>query len=229
MHDSPRLRALLVLTGLMMAAPLSAQTFRTVQVPPVIVRDPQPVRFRFNDTLAVRLDATSSDLSGRIQARVFTGTKRDVLGQRPGRDGCVEFFTRVYNVTSGIGSSVQVARLDQNWLEPTGQRSFGDGHWVVVFEESGFSDVVLRLDKDDLSKYFAHAVDITVRQSGYTPGDVPAAVADVIANRQSGYTPVAAPRPCDRVREQAGTVALLVEACEPPARRNWLARIFAGG
>jgi hypothetical protein len=229
MHNLPRSRVSLVLPVLLFAAPLSAQPGRMLQVPTVVVQDPQPVSFAFNDTLGVRLDAKSLNMLERLQVRVFAGTKNDVLAQRRSRDGCVEFLTRVYGVTPGIGSSVQVARLDQTWLEPVGNRRFDDGRWVIVFEEGGFSDSILRLNPDDVKRYFAHAVEVTVRQKGYTPDNVSAAVAAVVAERQSGYPPPATPKPCDRVRDVAGVVALLIEACEPPTHRAWLARIFAGG
>jgi hypothetical protein len=193
MRQSLRLRVSAVLPLLLLARPLSAQRGRMVLVPAVVAQDPQPVPFAFNDTLAVRLDANSLSRRERLQVRVFTGTKRDVLAKQP-RNGCVEFLTRLYSVGPGIGSAVEVTQLNGSWLEPAGSRTspFDDGRWVLVFEESGVSDLVLRLDPHDVSRYFAHAIEVTVSKAGYTPNDVPAAVAAVLAAGRSGYpTPVA--------------------------------------
>jgi hypothetical protein len=199
----------------------------------VTVSDPQPVRVPYSGELIVRIGTDAVALRG-VRARIFEGTKRELMARAPAQDGCVAYASRI--VVSTLfrdGFGVHVTRLGSGWLN-----SGRDKRYVLVFEENGPVGELLRIHSRDVPMYFANAVDVIVEKADYAgPPVVQAAVQPVAAPQgsntlkvltTSAMNPAAATAlPCARV--QSGTLSVrlsIEEPCEVLPRRGWLRRML---
>ncbi len=199
----------------------------------VRVIDPPPLRFAYNRDLVVGVSGQAQQLRA-LRVRVIEGTKASLIRRRPGSDGCVEFVGVLFPISPGPGG-VFVTRLGSGWLRGNGE----DKRYVLVFEESGADDDLVRIAAADVDAYFANAIDVVVERADYDGPPVVASFASTpvrgrpvgTSGNQSPGGPVGSlppPRPCTRVQTGVLSVRVMAgEPCREERRKHWLKRLFA--
>jgi hypothetical protein len=131
----------------------------------------------------------------------------------------------VLGIEPAPGSRFFITHLTHVWLD-SGPNRIANARYVMVFEESADSDGILRIVKDDVGQYFKYAIEFEVDRGRYAPRDVARAVAE-IGQARAALPPPAVARPCARVKESTGALALFVEGVCDTASRHWLRRMLA--
>ena len=155
-----------------------------IDLPEVTWKDPNGKEFHVNDKLVLRFQ--SSDSGDKLRARVFRGSKRELIanGQPDGKNAqgkyCVIYNSTVHTQSGGLHDEVSF-----NWYMDMGslkRRSDGgndDQVYTVVLENTDDKIQTFRLDPDYVAKYFDRGLEITIKADGYQAAGLWSAVQTV--------------------------------------------------
>ncbi|CAN5226673.1 hypothetical protein BH11PSE10_BH11PSE10_00280 [soil metagenome] len=79
-------------------------------------------------------------------------------------EDCLVYFSTVYPIASTPGPKIQlITNAAEGWLSVQGDKTIGNGYYLLVFERTGVQESVFRIKRGDAPLYFATGIKLVIK------------------------------------------------------------------